>query len=34
MSEHKGQRGRPKGSGIDDRTRLQTIAAMIAAIPS
>ena len=31
MSEHKGQRGRPKGSGIDDRTRLQTIAAMIAA---
>ena len=33
MSEHKGQRGRPKGSGIDDRTRLQTIAAMIAANP-
>ena len=33
MSEHKAQRGRPKGSGIDDRTRLQTIAAMIAANP-
>lgn len=33
MAEQKPQRGRPKGSGIDDRTRLAAIAALIAANP-
>lgn len=33
MSEAKPRRGRPKGSGIDDRARLASIAALLAAEP-
>lgn len=33
MSGRKAQRGRPKGTGLDDRARLEAIAALIAANP-
>ena len=34
MLQDKSRRGRPKGSGIDDRTRLEAIAELLAADPS
>jgi len=34
MSDAKSRRGRPVGTGIDDRSRLQSVAALIAANPS
>lgn len=34
MLQDKARRGRPKGSGIDDRTRLEAIAQLLAADPS